>query len=79
MSITINSFQEKNANAINDLRGGTNAFLTELISVVGQQYAKMQSEIKQSQAEQIKVDSHLPHHFAFASLIYIGFFTLACL
>lgn len=84
MSITINSFQEKNANAINDLRGGTNAFLTELISVVGQQYAKMQSEIKQSQAEQIKVDSHLPHHRALCVcksylywLFYIGLFVLA--
>ena len=75
MTITINSFQEKNANAISDLRGSTNAFLTELISVVGQQYAKMQSDLKQSQAEQAMVTVYLPHHRA-ALLLQLDLTTL---
>ena len=55
LSTTINSFQEKNSHAIFDLRTHVNGFLSELISVVGRQFEKMQADLKQSQMDTIKV------------------------
>ena len=58
MMITISSSQDKNARAICDMRSTTNGFLTELISVVGQQFEKLQADTKQTQAKEIKVNLH---------------------
>ena len=67
MTFTIKSSQDKNAGAICDMRSTTHGFLTELISVVGQQFGKLQADLKQSQADEIKVSccSHAPpqQHF----------------
>ena len=58
ITVSVNSFQDKNASAICDLRSSTNTFLTELISVVGQQFEKLQANLKQSHAENVKVHRH---------------------
>lgn len=55
---TISSSQDKNASAICDMRSTTHGFLTELISVVGKQFEKLQADLKQSQASEIKVNCH---------------------
>ena len=56
MMVTINSSQDTNVSAISDLRSTNNVFLTELITVVGQQFVKLQADLKHSQADGIKVN-----------------------
>ena len=73
MAFTISSSQDKNASAICNLRSNTQDFLTELISVVGQQFGKLQADLKQSQANEIKVNcpssSFMLHHRMLSTLV----------
>lgn len=57
MSAHIAKLEVKNEKTMHDFRKTTNAFLSELISVVGSQFDRMQAQLLESQQLQIKVTS----------------------